>query len=243
MKIRLGYEKDIIGNNYIGVNIYHETVQPYLNLLQEVIGDDFEEYTSLQKQRDHGKYHITVINVMEYNRLCKEAGIDKMVNSLEKHFELEYEVTLMGLGTASKNSNTTYFIVVKSDELNDLRKVYGLPEYDFHITLGFRYKDVFGVRKNEVMSIKDPFIGKLKDIYFKGRESFNFIKELEGFDSDDELDVEPISINDTYATFRVGKIDYYTISDIGGVLKISAKWQDNKDKPILPNTIVYKKLK
>lgn len=243
MKVRLEYIKDIIGNNYIGVNIYPQIVYPYLNQLKEVLGDEFETYRKYQIDRDHDKFHITVINTMEYNRLCKEFGIDKVTNALEKYFELEFEITLMGLGTASRGSNTTYFIVVRSDELTELRNIFKLPIQDFHITLAFLYKDVFGVRKNEVMNIKDPFIKKLKDIYVKNRETFNFIKELEGFDSDDTLDVEPISIDDTHATLRVGKMDYYTISEIGGMIRISAKWQDNTDKPIMPNTIVYKKLK
>ena len=243
MKVRLEYIKDTIGNNYVGVNIYQETTYPYLNQLEEILDDEFETYRKCQIDRDHGKFHITVINPMEYNRLCKEYGMDKVVNTLEKYFEMEFDVTLMGLGKASRNENTAYFVVVNSDELAEIRKIFKLPIQDFHITLAFKFRDVFGVRKNEVLSLSDPFLKHFKKYYYNDNESFNFLRNLNNFDSDDTLDVEPIKIEDTYATLRVGKNDYYTVSLINNELVISAKWSDNVDKPILPNTIVYKKMK
>lgn len=115
MKVRLEYLKDIVGNNYIGVNIYTDIVTPYLSQLEEILEDDYDTYITNQSNRDHGKHHITVINVMEYNKISKEVGFDKFINSLEKYFDTEFEINLMGVGTAERNENRTYFVVVAQD--------------------------------------------------------------------------------------------------------------------------------
>ena len=64
MKVRLEYLKDIVGNNYIGVNIYTDIVTPYLSQLEEILEDDYDTYITNQSNRDHNKHHITVINVI-----------------------------------------------------------------------------------------------------------------------------------------------------------------------------------
>ena len=244
MIFRLEYIKDMMGNNYLGVNIYRDTVSPFLDQFMEIIGDDYDEYVKYQQNRDHGHYHITVINVADYNRISKEMGMDKFVSSLEPIFDYEFDdVKLMGIGTAERNGNRAYFIVVNSEKLQEVRKKYGLSNQDFHITIGFKYKDVYGVRKNEVIKINDPFLKLLKKSYYNHNETFEFVKEIENFEGDPEQDIEPINITDTYAIFRNGEHDYITVSLIGGNLRISGKWQDMEKKPILSNTLISKKLK
>jgi hypothetical protein len=95
---------------------------------------------------------MTVINVMDYNRLSKDMGVDKFINSLELVFDYEIDdLEMLGIGTATKDTNTAYFIVCKSDKLDAIRTRYELPKHDFHVTLGFDAKDVFGVPKNKVI--------------------------------------------------------------------------------------------
>jgi hypothetical protein len=242
MTNKIEYIKDIVGNNYIGVNIYVDMVQPYLERLKDIIGDEYDIYVKNQQNRDHGHYHITVINVMEYNRLCTEIGIDKFVNSLESSFDFEFnDLKLMGIGTVERSGNRAYFIVVKSDQLQEARKKYGLPEQDFHITLGFKYKDVFGVRKNEVIKEYSSFLRIIKKLYYSNNESFSFIKEVENYDLDPDGEVIPIKIEDTSITFRVDNT-YFQVSFLDKLWIIS-KWQDNKELPVIPNTIISKKFK
>lgn len=244
MRFKLTYIKDSFDNNYIGIDITPNIVYPFLNSLKEILGDKkYNEYHKSQQDRDNGHYHITVINVMEYNKLTKDMGIDKFVNSLEAVFNYDFnDVKLMGLGTAEKNGNRAYFVVVDSDDLQEVRKKYGLTNHDFHITIGFLYKDVFGVRKNEVMKIYDPFLKLLKKNYYKS-ETFDFIRDIENFDYDMDCEIEPIKIENTYANFRCGENNYFTVSLIPDKLRISAKWQDTEKKPILSNTIISRKLK
>ena len=149
----LTYLKDTIGNNYVGINIPNEVVEPHLEKLKEILGEeDFEIFTQNQKMRDHGHYHITVINVMDCNRLSKEMGMANFVKSVELAFEYPVEdLEMLGVGMASKNDNTAYFIVCSSDSLDAVRTRFNLPKQDFHATLGFNAKDVFGVPKNLVI--------------------------------------------------------------------------------------------
>ena len=147
----LTYLKDSIGQNYLGLKIPNDIVDPYLDELKNHLGDDFETYTHNQQERDNGHYHITVINVADYMRLCK-SGMDEFINSLEPifHYEID-DLDMRGIGTVTKNTNTTYFIVCDSDKLEAIRTRFDLAQHDFHVTLGFDPKDVFGVRKNEVL--------------------------------------------------------------------------------------------
>jgi len=84
--------KDTTGiNNYLGIDIPLDTIESYLNELKEHIGElDYEAFTKNQQLRDKGHYHITVINVMDYNRLMSQMGVDSFVNSLDPI--LKYDV-------------------------------------------------------------------------------------------------------------------------------------------------------
>lgn len=236
------YLKDTIGNNYIGIKMSLDSVQPYLDKLKSIIGEEYDTFVQNQQKRDHGDHHITVINVMDYNKLSKEIGIDKFVNSLESVFDYPIDdLKFLGIGTAEKNGNRAYFIVCKSEKLQQIRKKYNLPEQDFHITLGFKWKDVFGVRKNEVLPEIDPFLKLLKQEYYNHNESFEFVKSIENFEGDNSKDVEPIEIKDTSFTFRCGEQDYYTMGLIENNFRILAQWQDNKKRPILADTLISRK--
>lgn len=153
MTYYLTYLKDSIGANYVGINIPESIVEVHLQRLKEILGEeDFQIFTSNQKKRDHNSYHVTVINVMDYNRLSKEMGMSKFIESLELAFKYPVEdLEMLGLGTASAKDNRTYFVVCQSDSLDAVRTRFNLPGHDFHITLGFDKKDVFGVPKNEVI--------------------------------------------------------------------------------------------
>lgn len=153
MIYHISYLKDRVGQNYLGIEIPIDIVKPYLDKLKNHLSEeDYQIFTKNQQTRDSGHYHITVINVMDYNRLSKEMGVDKFVNSLEPIFKYEIDdLDMLGVGSASKETNTAYFIVCQSDKLDAVRTRFNLPKFDFHITLGFKSKDVFGVAKNKVI--------------------------------------------------------------------------------------------
>jgi hypothetical protein len=224
------------------VDIQHESVYPFLDQLKDILGDKYEKFTDNQKKRDSGNYHLTILNVMEYNSTMQSMGVDNFVNTLDKILKFPIDdIKLMGVGTAQRNENKSYFVVVESDKLKMVRETLGLGEKDFHITLGFDPKDVHGVRKNVVMNPGSNFISNLKRMYDKEGETFEFIKGIKNFDSDFYKQIEPIKINDTNAIFRIGD-DYLQISMVEGELYITAKWQEKEQLPILSDTIIQKKI-
>jgi hypothetical protein len=241
----LTYLRDSIGNNYVGINIPNEVVEPHLNRLRDILSDDYEVCINNQQRRDHGSYHITVINVIEFNRLSKEMGVSKFINSLEPVFKYEIDdLKMLGIGTAKRNENQAYFIVCQSDKLRSIRDRYELPEQDFHITLGFLNKDVFGVRKNKVMDIKSNFLKLLKQEFYK-KENFNFVKNISNFDLDKDLEIIPLSITDDYLKVSCDNM----IMDVGIIdkdgkfdLHILTKYVIMEDIVRMPLTEIYKKL-
>lgn len=235
--------KDVIGNNYIGIKIPNEVAQPYLNFLKEEIGEDnFNKYTENQQRRDNGDYHITVVNVADYNRLSKEMGIDKFVNSLDNIFKYEIDdLKMKGVGTAVKNENRAYFIVCDSDKLEAVRCRYELNTHDFHVTLGFSPRDVFGVRKNEVMKKSSKFLQLLAQEYYK-RENWNFIKKIENYNLDPNSEVIPLKIEETFIKVKVDGM-FMDIAYLDDKFWIVTCYSANEDLPRLSETEIAKKLK
>jgi hypothetical protein len=237
----LTYIKDTIGNNYLGIKMPEGITEPFLNELKDLIGSDYDEFINYQKNRDHGQHHMTVINVMDYNRLSKEMGVDKFINSLEPIFKYEIDdIKMMGLGTAERNGNRAYFIVCQSDKLDAIRKRFNLPNHDFHVTLGFKHKDVFGVPKNEVIKKEGKFLKLLKQEFYKS-DNWNFIKRIGNFELDPKAEIIPISISNN--SMKVKCQDYYM--DIGWLddgerFWIMTKYSVEEELPRLSETEIAK---
>jgi hypothetical protein len=153
MEFYISYLKDVLGNNYIGISIPNDIIKPYLDKLKEIIKDDYDLFIENKFKRDGDSYHLTVINVRDFNSLSKEMGYNEFLKSLELIFNYPIDdMEMKGIGAASKNDNLSYFIICDSEKLDAVRKRFNLRKHDFHITLGFNRKDVFGVPKNMVIS-------------------------------------------------------------------------------------------
>lgn len=242
MIYNIEFLKDVLGNNYLGLKISKDSVNPFLKDLEEHLGEnDYKIFTDNQQKRDHGHYHLTVINVGEFNSLSKKGEIGEFMNSLEKVLEFPIDdLKLIGLGSATKNENTSYFIVAQSQKLDSVRTRYDLPKYDFHITLGFKWKDVHGVRKNEILKPRSKFLKLLADEFYK-KENFNFLKRIENFKGNPDLDIIPISISDNYIKISSGEV----IMDIGVLDEpqkfwVMASYKAEKEPKRLPQTEVLR---
>jgi hypothetical protein len=62
---------------------------------------------------------------------------------------VEADWEALGLGHVRADGNEAFFIVVKWPAMNRLRMSIGLQETDFHITVGFKPRDVHDVEKDE----------------------------------------------------------------------------------------------
>ncbi len=242
---KLEYIRDNVGQNYIGINIYHTEVYPFLEQMKSFVGkNECDEYIKYQQERDNKHYHLTVINAAELNNIFKDIKNVTIIDNILSSFDIS-DLLLLGVGTVEKNDNKTFFIVCKSFLLNEIRKILLLDEKDLHITIGFKYKDVHGVRKNEILRDADPFIDILKNKFIESNNTFEFIKTLNGLDYFNNYDkIVPIKITDTYFKFKLNK-NYYILSLLGeeNKLGISCKWKIDYTLPFLPQTTILKKLK
>lgn len=242
MIYRITHLKDVLGNYYLGIKFEKSDVDTHLNKLSELLSEsEFKIYTELQQKRDSGQYHLTLINVAEYNSLSQKLGIDKFISSLDKLFDTEInDLQMLGVGMAQKNENTAYFVVCRSLLLQSIREFYGLTEHDFQITLGFKWKDVFGPRKNVVLENKSKFLEVLK-LKFLEKNNLNFVKKITNYYEDPELEIIPISLTDRYLKVLCG--DY--LMDIGlkdGEMKlfIFTKYKKSQEETRLPLTEIIK---
>jgi len=146
------YIKDSLGQNYFGIKVPNTVVEPYLRDMKIYLSNDElydTMFTNKQNRDGDTHYHITILSVMELNKNYSVA-LKKIEYLLNKPVT---NIALKGVGKATRESNTTFFIVAESTQLGAIRDELGLEAKDFHITIGFNKKDVFGVRKNSVLII------------------------------------------------------------------------------------------
>jgi hypothetical protein len=132
------------GLKYLAGLVNKADIEQYLTKLQIILGNEFESYRQHQSARDHGSFHVTLVNPYEYQALAKK---NRLVNK-------KIRVQLHGLGRVSQGNNTTYFVVADSPDGQFLRQSLLLKEKDFHVTLGFKSQDVYGITKNKSTLIK-----------------------------------------------------------------------------------------
>lgn len=165
VQIKVVELQDSQGLKYVGGEIYAADLGVYLAQLEHILGEDFSAFRENQAIRDHHTFHMTLVNPYEFQTLTKTINYGDV-----------FSVTLFGLGKVVKaNKNikeekneaentkvnkmkTTYFVVAQSSEAQYFRQKLLLQPKDFHVTLGFSPKDVYGVRKN-----KETLIYKLPE--------------------------------------------------------------------------------
>lgn len=83
-----------------------------------------------QQKRDNN-YHITIINSEE-----------SQTKIPDEEFDLEIKYLNLGLSKLNRENNEVYYLLIYSNDLNNLRKKYNLDSKNFHITLGFKFNDI-----------------------------------------------------------------------------------------------------
>ncbi|OBP16825.1 hypothetical protein A5320_05495 [Rheinheimera sp. SA_1] len=142
MKVyEIGYLFSQIGGRYPGISIPEEDVAEYLRLIEQLVGhQEYHKLTENQIRRDGGEYHVTLLTPQEYGRSSYE--------DVEKYIGKEISLNYLGLGKVKKGRDEVYFVVIESPQGDLIRENLGFTERDFHITLGFTSRDIFGVRKD-----------------------------------------------------------------------------------------------
>lgn len=242
MEYKVNYIKDIFDQNYIGIEFPLYVLSKFISELKDILGTEYAEYALNQSNRDRGTYHMTFANTAQVSKLMKSMGPEKFVEISDELFEIPFnDIKMIGLGVSTKNENTAYYVVVKSDQINETKKILGLNISDLHITIGFKHSDVHGVPKNEVIVKPNQFKAKLSKLFFDNGESFEFIKGMLNFSGDD-VRITATFIGDTRAHFKFGDNKYIGIALVDGELMITNAWEDNEKIPTLSHTIIYRKL-
>ncbi len=135
--------KDSKGNDYFGLEFNPNSFKEYE---QFMIKKNLEEELSLKLIRDNGNYHITIFNAKEWGYLTKQ----NLHSEIIKEYSLKnHKVTSYGIGKIQNQNNVAYFFVCPDDFLGKIREKYNFSHHDFHITIGFKEKDIFSIPKNK----------------------------------------------------------------------------------------------
>jgi len=140
---------DVNGSPYIGTTVplnmsdrNHVSLSGLLKIVEDrKLITDFGACNRNLLKRNAGEYHITVFNVMEWNKGRIHGDV---IGELVRTPDFRY----LGVGSISDGERTTYFIPVESAILDSIRESYGYEKRHMHITIGFTSKDLFHAPKN-----------------------------------------------------------------------------------------------
>lgn len=158
-------------DNYLAMNLPFE---PMARLFSQLLITEHKPMTS------RGEAHITVITPIEYWQILRPAGITMAaINALAERAQIQssqFEVKCLGRGETSIDgkSEQAFFVVVKSDDLLDIRRqIHALlvskgvdaavfePEHFYpHITLGFTKRDLH--EADGVIKDQGSCVGKIR---------------------------------------------------------------------------------
>lgn len=141
---------DIHKNPYIGISITPDskdkngvTFQSILDQAAKIIPNfEHDHNLLLQRNKNSDQYHITIFNVMEYNR---HEELKSYVGNLMKPESLEFK----GIGSISEGDKITYFVVVTCEPIQSILLNNNFKRKDLHVTIAFNVKDLFTSPKNE----------------------------------------------------------------------------------------------
>ena len=148
LRLQLSKLSDSQGQEYLGALVSRAELLPYLTQLKTILKDDFDNFRANQAARDHQSFHMTLINPIEYQHVDKQL-VEKLLSpTVNVNFSSQLQVKLIGLGKAEQGSKSTYFVVAQSNDAQLIRQRFLLSNKDFHVTLGFKPSDIYGVKKD-----------------------------------------------------------------------------------------------
>ena len=147
IQINISQLKDSQGNVYLGAIVNKAELSLYLMQLEQHLSDEFTDYREQQARRDHQQFHLTLVNPIEYRTINKALVNKVLEDNSSFNNQATINVTLLGLGHVNKDNKSTYFVVAQSDNGQLIRQNLLLNRKDFHVTLGFKPSDVYGVSK------------------------------------------------------------------------------------------------
>ena len=138
--------------SYLQMNIFFAPVK---KLFEDL---DRDLYNSLSKKNARKEAHITVITPVEYRNILEPAGMSMdRINQIALEMNIQNsDFEIICLGKGEKIEQSTYFLVVESEDLLNIRraifkefvKLGGKPSrfdpelFYPHITVGYTHRDL-----------------------------------------------------------------------------------------------------
>lgn len=155
--------QDRKGNDYLALKINDDIGQLFQSFLGQQLDNSF---IINQQERDKHTFHITLVNVMQYQKLMNEGKKEDLHSIVNQQFDF-YNY---GIGTTvdNKKSSQAWFAVLENAYLDTFRNNLNLDKQHFHITLAFKNTDVFILPKDRKTIVYKPeqiwdFIAKPKN--------------------------------------------------------------------------------
>lgn len=116
----------ILKNSYIGAIVtgIDAALDEWKKLCKE-----HELFHMKHVERDGDQYHVTILTPKEF----RQTGLTNVPN---------FKFKQIGIAKAQKDSNETWCLLLESEEAQKWRESNGLPRKEFHVTFGFRIKDI-----------------------------------------------------------------------------------------------------
>ncbi|KAF0973492.1 hypothetical protein FDP41_008196 [Naegleria fowleri] len=166
----LGQGELVFNGGYLGlsgeiVEIFCETFKPHIEKHVP------KEYQKKKDDRDKSSHHHITLMLKEDVKKALEAlpnvfpdflppnanaeslNIEHLLNVMAQNVNFS-EIKCLGIGRQAKGSDETLFLVVEWPSANSFLQKVNATTRDFHITLGFKDKDIHGVAKNYTTLLK-----------------------------------------------------------------------------------------
>ena len=150
------------------------------------------EYINNQIKRDGNHHHITLLRK---NELPSSYDMDLLIESIKNR---KYYNTILpiGIGKIRKGNEEAYYQIVYWPIGNEIRRELNLSSKDFHVTLGFKNKDIHNVNKGFTTLVT------LDTTILESSEHFGM-----AFSSSDQMKHEFIDVLDMYFNMHYDELD------------------------------------
>lgn len=156
MTVMLSVElrEDRSGNRYLGAPVPTSVMAPWRQTFRAQVGEQRAALLEDHKRTRDGdvgsppdpgslpdvgpEHHITLVTPPELEQL----------SALPQQLPEALEVELIGLGTVQDGEAESWFVVVESDQAQQLRRQLDLGPHTLHVTLGFASQDIHHLPKD-----------------------------------------------------------------------------------------------
>lgn len=136
------------GGEYVGISVDYKYVEQLLKRFKKKVSStEYRSMRNSQSERDGNAFHLTVVEPAELSSRTSETLSPDIGRGIVT--DRKVWVLLRYLGRAEKGSDIAYYVTARSEILQEIRKSLSLPPKAFHVTLGFRGKDVHDVNKGD----------------------------------------------------------------------------------------------